>query len=469
MTLFLNLKGYAQKILRRGSLFYNILQELKNNEQLSYEQLINYQNQKLRLTVKKAYQTVPYYRQLFDELKLTPEAIKTIDDLQLLPIMSKSDIRGKEKQFVSNAVPWKYKTTTSGTTGTPVNLFRDYYNINFEHATFWRRRSWGKCSLDDPMVILKGDIIIPANATKPPFWKYVSSDNMLLMSSYHLSDRFIPYYLDKLRNFNSSIIEGFPSNIYRLARYMQLHQELPLNFKAVFTSSETLLPHQCQVIEEYLGQIFDYYGQSERVAHFSHCEHGNNHYVMDYSIVEFLPTKSSGLYKIVGTTLHNAAMPLIRYDTKDFVRISHRSCPCGRAFPVVDLIEGRQEDYIATPCGKFVGGIGIVFTNVPNLIEGQIIQEEIDSLRVLIVTTENFTDDDRNVLLKNIRERLGANMEIIIQKTAAIPRTKRGKFKLTLSKLNSKYGAQRELYSELSIQENNNHYGNSTAQFTGSR
>ena len=469
MTLFLNLKGYVKKFLRRGPLFHQILQELKKNEQLSYEQLINYQNQKLRLTVQQAYQTVPYYRQLFDGLKLTPEAIKTIDDLQLLPVMSKSDIRGTEKQFVSNTISWKFKTTTSGTTGTPVNLFRDYYSINLEHASIWRQRYWGKCFPGEPMASIRGDLVVTPSATKPPFWKKISSENKLMMSPYHLSDRFIPYYLDKLRQFKPSFIEGYPGCLYRLARYMQLHQESPINVKAVFTSSEALIPYHRQVIEESLGQVLDHYGLSERVAHIASCEHGNYHYVMDYSIIEFLPTKYSGLYKIVGTTLHNKAMPLIRYDTNDFARISHHSCPCGRAFPIVDLIEGRLEDYIATPCGKFVGGIGIVFTDVPNLIEGQIIQEKIDLLRILIVTTENFTDDDRSILLKNIRERLGANMEIIIQKTEAIPRTKTGKFKLTVSKLNSKYGARRELYSELSIQENNNHYGNSKTQFTGSR
>ncbi len=458
MALLLNLKSYVQKFLRRGKLFNQLLQELEKNEQLSYQQLIDYQNQKLRLTVQRAYQTVPYYKKLFDSLKLTPESIKTIEDLQLLPVMSKSDIRGKETEFVSNDVSWKFKTSTSGTTGTPVNLFRDYHSINLEHASIWRQRHWGKCSLDEPMASIRGDIVVPANTTEPPFWKKIASDNKLMMSAYHLSDQFIPYYLDQLRQFKPSFIEGYPACLYRLARHIQLRQESPINVKAVFTSSEALIPFQRQVIEENLGQVFDHYGQSERVAHIASCEYGNYHYVMDYSIIEFLPTKLSGLYKIVGTTLHNAAMPLLRYDTNDFARISHQSCPCGNAFPVVDLIEGRLEDYIATPCGKLVGAMGIVFTDARNIIEGQIIQDEIDSLRVLIVPTENFTDEDQNILLKNIRERLGGNMKITIQKTAAIPRTKAGKFKLTISKLNSDYATQRELYSKLSIEENSTQY-----------
>ena len=437
MTFLLNTKGYFQKILRRGPLFERLLQELEENERLSYEQLIALQNQKLRSTICHAYQTVPYYRQLFDELAINPKAIQTSEDLKALPVISKTDLRGKEKQFVSNAVFPKFKTATSGTTGTPVSLFRDYYSINFEHASIWRQKRWGKCMFDELTVSIRGDVVVDPDIIKPPFWKYIPSDNMLKMSSYHLSDRLIPYYLEKLRSLNSFVIEAYPSTIYKIARYMQLHQESPIKAKAVFTSCETLLPYQRQVIEEYFGQVFDHYGQSERVAYIAMCEHGNYHYLMDYSLVEFLPTDRDDLYRVVGTTFHNRAMPSIRYDTGDFVKIENptRSCSCGRVFPLVESIEGRIEDYVITPSGKWIGAIGRALLDVNNLIEAQIIQEKLDLLRVLIVPTENFTVRDEKVLLKNIQQRVGYEMKIIIQKTDAIARTKRGKFQLVVSQL----------------------------------
>ena len=437
MTLLLNLKGYLRKFLRRGALFYQLLQELEENEQLSYEQLIDYQNQKLHSTIQHAYQTVPYYRRLFDRLEINPKAIQTIDDLRVIPVMSKTNVRGNEKQFISNAVPLKFKTATSGTTGTPVNLFRDYYSINFEHASIWRQKRWSKCGFDELTVSIRGDVFVPPDVTKPPFWKYIPSENLLMMSSYHLSDRFIPYYLEKLRSLNSFIIEGYPSNIYRLARYMQLHQELPIKVKAVFTSCETLLPRQRQVIEEYFGQIFDHYGQSERVAYIARCEYGNYHYAMDYSLVEFLPTDQNELYRVVGTTFHNKAMPFIRYDTGDLVRMKNpaKSCSCGRAFPVVGNIEGRVEDYVVTPSGKWIGAMGRSLLYVNNLIEAQIIQEKLDFLHVLIVATENFSAQDEKVLLNNIQQRVGSEMKIAIEKTDKIQRTKRGKLKITISLL----------------------------------
>ena len=429
------LQGYGKSFMRKGSLFRKLLLELEQNERLSSLELANYQNQKLQLTVRRAFNEVPFYKELFERLKLSPEDIKTVNDLQLLPILNKSDIRGNEQQFVSSALTWKFKASTSGTTGTPLKLCRDFFNINFEHANLWRQWRWAGFAFNQRRATLRGSMVTPADSTQPPFWQYIPAEKKLLMSSYHLSDDFIPYYLQKLREFQPLAIEAYPSSIYRLARYMEVHQQQPVQVKAVFTSSETLLDYQREVIEHYFGQVFDHYGQAERTAHITMCEHGNHHYAMDYSIIEFLPTEQDDLYQIVGTTINNAAMPLIRYASGDFVRLSSQSCSCGRAFPVIETIEGRKDDYIVTPSGKWLGRFSIVFRAVPNMIESQIIQEKPDMVRVLIVPANNFTWNDENILLEKLRERLGQEMKIVIQKVDSIPRTKRGKFKVVISKI----------------------------------
>ena len=118
MTLSQNFTSSLKTKLRRGPLFHQLLDELERSQHLSYPELVDRQNQKLRQTIRQAYHTVPYYKQLFDELNLSFKAINTIEDLQLLPIINKSDLRGNEKQFVSKAFGLKTRTSTSGTTGT---------------------------------------------------------------------------------------------------------------------------------------------------------------------------------------------------------------------------------------------------------------------------------------------------------------------------------------------------------------
>ena len=86
--------------------------------------------------------------------------------------------------------------------------------------------------------------------------------------------------------------------------------------KAILTSSETLVPEQKMVIEQaFMCKVFDYYGMAERAAAIHTCEHGSYHIVPEYSIVEFVRngTLEDGYYEIVGTSLNNNAMPLIRY------------------------------------------------------------------------------------------------------------------------------------------------------------
>lgn len=428
------LKGYASRFLRRGLLFHKLLRELEQNEKASPEKIIEYQNKMLRLSVENAYKQVPYYKKLFDRLQIKPQAIKTIEDLQLLPILKKDAVRGHEEKFVSPSVKFKFKAYTSGTTGTPLNLFRDRFSVNLENAAIWRQRRWADFGLNDRRATLRGDLVTPVDGAEPPFWQFNPGENQLLMSSYHLSDKFIPYYLDKLREFQPAAIEAYPSSVYRLARYMQINQEQPIRVKAVFTSSEMLFDYQREVIEQYFGKVFDYYGNAERVAFICMCEFGNYHYAMDYSIVEFIPAED-GLCQIVGTTLHNSAMPFIRYATGDLAQMSHENCPCNRPFPIVKKLEGRRDDYVITPSGKWLGRLDLVFKGVSHLIEGQIIQDHLDFVRVLIVPGTDFTDNDEQILSKKLHERLGSEIKIAIEKVESIPRTKQGKYQLVISKV----------------------------------
>ena len=428
------LEGYIYRSWRRGRLFHRLLSELEQSEKYSYEHLVEYQNQLLRRVIKHAYKTVPYYRELFNNLGINPGGIETVEDLKILPLLRKDEVRGREKEFVSKAVKIKFEGYTSGTTGTPLIVFRDLFSINFENAAIWRQWRWAGFDFNDRRATLRGDLVVPIERKRPPFWQYIPPERQLLMSSYHLSDDTIPYYLEALRRFKPAAIQAYPSSVYRLARFMDEYGEEPIPVKAVFTSSETLFEYQSETIEKYFGKIFDFYGNAERVAFIGMCEFGTYHYHMDYSIIEFLPI-GDDLFEIVGTTLHNRAMPLIRYVTGDRVRLSSKSCSCGRAFPVIESLEGRQDDYIITPSGRWIGRLDLAFKGVPCILESQIIQEAVDWVRVLIVPIGPFSYDNENLLLKRLRERLGSEIRITLEHVEKIPRPKSGKYKLVISKL----------------------------------
>ena len=428
------LRGIASRTLREGRSLRRLLTELEANERLPLEVLQARQNELLRAHVCRAGRNVPYYRDLFARLGLSPEDIQTVEDLQRLPILEKEDVRGQEERFVDPTVRWTFKATTSGTTGKPLRLFRDYHNVNLENAALWRQRRWAGYDLGQRRATLRGDLIVPGERARPPFWVHLPATRQLLMSSYHMSEAFLPDYLARLRAFRPDAVEAYPSSAYRLAFFMAQHGEEPLGVKGVFTSSETVFDHQLAVIERMLGPVFDYYGTGERSALFCQCEERRYHYAMDYSVVEFMPGRD-GMQRVIGTTLHNAAMPFIRYDSGDLVEKDSEPCPCGRTFPTVRSVVGRQDDYVVTPSGRWLGRLNLIFAGVPNVIESQIVQERIDAVRFLILPAPDFGPADRAVLAERARERLGSEVTFTIEEVGTIPRTSRGKYQLVVSHL----------------------------------
>ena len=95
--------------------------------------------------------------------------------------------------------------------------------------------------------------------------------------------------MEKIRQFKPKGVEGYPSTLYILARYLK-KKDLYCPVPAVLTSSETLLPLQRELIEErFQCPVYDFYGMAERVIYASECEfHSGKHVNMDYGIVEVL-------------------------------------------------------------------------------------------------------------------------------------------------------------------------------------
>ena len=130
------------------------------------------------------------------------------------------------------------------------------------------------------------------------------------------------------------------------------------------------------------------------------------------------PISGRRLGRIVGTGLHNLSMPLIRYDTGDLVEIDEPSapCPCGRGFPTVGRLHGRSVDAIVTPDGRVVTVASIVFNAATAILQGQLVQEELDRLRVRVLPTPEFGLDDERRLVDTVRRLVGPSMKIEVER-----------------------------------------------------
>jgi len=429
------LKYYLKKLIRQGFTFNKLLNELKKSQYFSQEQLDELQNKKLRKIIQHCYKNVPYYRKLFDNLGLKPKDIQTKEDLQKLPYLDKYLVKDNFDKLIAKN---KSKLLcnigqTSGTTGTPLKIYRDYHSINFENAAVYRHYS-NAADTKSRKVTLRGQVVVPVNVQKPPFWQYNSADNELIMSSYHLSDKTAKIFIEKIKEFNPQIICAYPSSVHLLAKHFDnSNQKFKLN--AVFTSSEKLKKHQRELIEKVFEcKVYDWYGQAERVVAIGQCAKGTYHIIEDYSIVETLEA-DSGL-ELVGTNLDNYIMPLLRYKTGDNVKLSTLKCSCGTHFREVSAIEGRETNYyFLTNDGVKITAFDHFSRGVNNIFEAQVVQEKIDELIINVTTNGNFCDMDKEQLVRNIIEHTYADMKVIINEVSEIPRGANGKFVSVVNKL----------------------------------
>lgn len=430
--MFAIFKDYFRHYLRNGTLFSKLLNELEETEKYSSEEIKEYQNEKLRKTITLAYNNIPFYHNVFKERGLTPRDIQTTEDLQKLPIIDKQIVQKDFDSFRNKKHKGLvFKGHTSGTTGSPGVFLRDLNSINLEQAAFWRQYRWAGKDFGSTRVTLRGDLICPAERNSPPFWRRNYFTKELIMSSYHLSDKHMSFYVEEIKKYQPFDLNAYPSTAYLLANYCKRFG-VALNFSAVFTSSEMLLEYQKEEIESVFDcKIFDWYGDAERVAAIGQCQYGTYHEFPDYSIVEYLP-QEEGQNEIVGTTLHNLVMPLIRYKTGDMALFNgNEQCSCGSTFRVIDKILGRSDDFIVLPNGRTVGGTcNNVFKGLSFIKEAQIVQRESDHIEISYVTLQKSSSAHKEMILERLHKYIGSEgIKYVLNNVDHIQRDAGGKFK----------------------------------------
>ena len=318
--------------------------------------------------------------------------------------------------------------------------------IAMNYAVMDRQYRWANARLErggDRVAVVRGNVIVPLEQKQPPFWRHNRDLNQLVLSSFHLSPQNLDVYLRALREFQPAVMDGYPSSLYVLAR-MLLNRGEHLRVHAAITSSETLYDFQREAIEAaFQCRVFDYYAAAERVIFSVECDHHAGHHLCEeYGVTEVLddddqPVPAGTEGYLVGTTLHNCGMPLIRYRTTDRGAFKPAYCSCGRPLQLTEDVTTKAEDLLRLKDGRLIPPSVLTHPFKPlDSIEGsQIVQTDLDRLLIRIVPGGAFGDAERNHLLRELRARLGDDMRIDIECVTELPRTSRGKFKWVISQV----------------------------------
>ena len=443
--LLLNLFAAKVHKQRYGQQFKKVLSELDKTQHYSEDQIIEYQTRKFIDIVTHAYQTAPYYKQLFNSHGIKPSDIQSLDDAKKIPLLTKDDIKCNFNDLISTS----YKRNelamggTSGTTGTPLKVLWDKNTCIYTNAVDWRQKAWGGVHYGDRIAQLLGRPIVSVKRNKKPFWQTDHIHNQLWMSSFHLNDENLIHYIAKLSAYKPAAIEGYPSTLYILAEYMN-RNNIVIPMKAAFSSSETLLPFQHEAITRaFACELFDFYGLAERVVFATECEfHDGKHLNFEYGFTEIVdhdgdPVSHGDKGYLVSTSLQNYGMPIIRYKTTDITRFKPGTCRCGRHMPKIENITTKAEDIVVTPSGKMISASILThpFKMVNGINKSQIIQEQPNSITLKLVTDSRYNNNEEKSLLDNFRYRVGDDVDITIEQVSDIARTKSGKYRWVISKV----------------------------------
>lgn len=448
-NLLVSIYGYYLHFQRYGSVTDDFVKRLSELEYAPKMQIEAMETVALRHIIDHAYQTVPYYHTLFDEHGLKPDDIRDKADLRKIPILEKEVIRTYPERFLSKSCNPKglHIAYTSGTTGTPLRLYQSIDFIRRMYACHDVLRKWAGVSLKVRRATFGGRMVVAAELSKPPFWRYNAAENQMLFSSYHLNEQNLHFYIEKLLEFQPSEIIGYPSSIYTIANYLVKHGVTGARPKVIFTNSETLLSWQRSVIEEAFGcVVYDWYSSEEFGCFIGQCELGGYHIFPFVGIVELLPLseqRKNGYAEgeLVCTNLLNKDMPLLRYKMGDVGRWSRNDCSCGRSWPVFESIVGRIDDYVTRADGTQIGRLDHVFKGVTGVKEAQIHQISFDRIEVNLVVDDQYSSAIENKLELNLIERIGEDFRISFNYQSSIPRTTRGKFRAVISDVSPKLKA----------------------------
>jgi phenylacetate-CoA ligase len=430
--------GYKLRRERYAPAAARYLESLQRSAAYAPDQMRRHLDDRFRAMVAHALTTVPFWREWAREHGAESGDFRGLDDLASLPVVSKDLLRQRAGDFLSEAFAGArhlIRLSTSGTSGSPLTVVCDRDARTHHYAFFTRLRLWFGVNEGDRRATLFGRIIMDPNGQRPPFWRYDAAQRNLLMSSYHLSPANLGHYTAELRRFQPEEVIGYPSSVYQLARQVLAADEPRLTPRVVFTTAETLLAHQrAAIAQAFACPVVDQYGCTEMAFFVSQCEAGTMHVHPEHGWLEALddagrPVPAGTPGRCVATGLVNPVLPLLRYEVGDVVVLGDGRCDCGRAFPVVERVEGRIDDVIVTPDGRPLGRMDPVFKGRSGIVECQIIQTDPSTLEFDVVADGNFDAAAEQNLLTEIRLRVGAQMQIRIRRVDAIPRGRNGKFK----------------------------------------
>lgn len=415
----------------------------KTKECMSREQMRELQGERLRKTVHRVYHNTPFYRQKMQELDLTPDDIRSVDDLTKLPFTTKQDLRDNYPYGLF-AVPMSEIVrlhASSGTTGLPTVVGYTRKDLSVWAEMIARSLTAFGADKHDIFSVAYGYGLFTGG-----LGMHYGVENLgatvIPMSSGNTAKQ-----IQLMHDFGATALTCTPSYaLYmgeQIARSKYSIEDFRLRI-GIFGAEPWTENMRTEIEKKLRVEAYNIYGLSEimgpGVSH--ECtEKNGSHIIEDHFLPEIispetleqLPYGAQG--ELVFTTITKEGIPLLRYRTKDLCSLTDEPCPCGRTNVRMSRIVGRSDDML------IIRGVNVF----PSQVESVILEIEefephymlivdrrdnLDTLQIQVEMREEFYSDEisriqelRKKLAHRVQSVLGLSADIKIVEPQTIARS----------------------------------------------
>ena len=399
----------------------------ENKECMPREQMRELQGKRLQKLVTYVYHNVPFYRKKMQEMDLSPDDIRSIDDIVKLPFTTKQDLRDNYPYGLQAAPASEIVRVhaSSGTTGNPTIVGYTRKDLAIWSEVMSRCLTAYGVTRDDTFSVSYGYGLFTGG-----LGAHYGVENLgatVIPASTGNTEK----HIRLIRDLKITGIACTPSYAMYLAEVMEkmglTKNDLGLRIGAF--GAEPWTENMRKEIEERLGlKGYNIYGLSEIMGpgvSYECQEQNGSHINEDHFYPEIIPNALQTLPygqqgELVFTTLTKEGMPLLRYRTKDLTSLIDTPCPCGRTSVRMTPIMGRSDDML------IIRGINVFPSQVESVIlemkefEPQYLlivdrKGNLDTLEIQVEVRRDFFSDDIGAMLalkKSLADKLKSVLSI---------------------------------------------------------
>ena len=341
-----------------GAIYSDRKIDIENIADFTNEEKQNYVLNKIKPLLEYCYQNITFYREFYDKKGFHPSDVKTFQDIQKIPIITKSILNEYNIEDRSSIRSGRYAVNTGGSSGSPFSFYIEPSSMGHEWAhmhTIWDNLGFKPSDLK---------IVFGGRSDVKKSVEYDVVRNHFAIDIYADYKEIAEKLKKIVKKYPIKYLHGYPSSIYDFALFCEkqdpeLKVLLSKNLVGAFLGSEYPHKHYRKKIEDVFGiKTISWYGHTERaVLAYEKKDQFEYAPFLTYGFAEAVKNQNNE-FELIGTSYDNFASPLIRYNTEDTVESPVINNGILASFKI---LKGRDGEFVIDKGGKKINLTGLIF------------------------------------------------------------------------------------------------------------